>query len=135
MMVIVILGILAAISIPTYYSTIENSREAEAKNNLNIIYMAQKIHKLNNGTYWSPGHANTMSEETDIPNMNDKLNIDIPPPQYFELSIAVVGDDPSASAYDFIITARRKESDRALRITKTGRIESADITQDEEPPA
>ena len=65
LIVTVILGVAAGLAIPAYNLTVEQSRGNEAKINLNIIYMAEKVYKLNTGTYWdgtttaSPASINT----------------------------------------------------------------------------
>ena len=75
---IVILGALAGLAIPSYNNTIEQSRANEAQVNLNTIYMAEKIFRANNGSYWGPA-ANPVAVAT----INTGLRIDLAAPQFY----------------------------------------------------
>lgn len=79
---LVILGVVAGLTTPTYFRSVEESRVNEITVNLNAIYMAQKIYALNNsGNYWEPGANPSLSS------INSTLNIDIQPKYYDITSI------------------------------------------------
>ena len=78
---VIIMGIIAGLAIPSYFSTMEQARTNEAKNNLNIIHMGQKLYFLANGGYWDPGGATT------IGNTNTALNVDMTSTYYDTISI------------------------------------------------
>lgn len=126
--VTILIGLLALISIPAYRRTVENSWEAEAKNNLNILYMAEKIYYLDNKTYWFPGGAGGAITEEMIPTMNEKLNVDIPAPQYYDLSVEQAesaGKTASPGAKnDFRIKATRKGTSTGFEVMSNGKIKA-----------
>ena len=94
LVVIVILGVLAGIAIPTYRNTMEQSRRNEACSNLNVIYMGQKIYRINNGTFWNPGNNPGHG------NINNTLSVDITTSYYDITNI-------TGAANTFSATARR----------------------------
>ncbi len=101
LIVTVILGILAGLAIPSYTNSVEQSRANEAQANLNIIYTAEKIYKVNNGTFWEGG------TNPPIANINATLNIDLAPPKFYPIaSIEVTG---SGATEGFTATATRNE--------------------------
>lgn len=78
---IVLLGILAGLAVPTYFTTIEQSRSNEAKSNLYTIWMAEKIYKLNNNVYY-PFDTSTST----LTSINSALNIEVAT-QYYTLTV------------------------------------------------
>jgi prepilin-type N-terminal cleavage/methylation domain-containing protein len=80
MVVIVILGVMAALAVPSYRSTVEVARGNEAKTNLNIIHMGEKLYYLNNGSYWGPG-------ATTVAAVNSGLNVDMSAVYYTTVSV------------------------------------------------
>ena len=69
---VVILGVIASMSIPTFFSLVEDARRKEAIANLQVIRMGQKVYAANNGgKFWDPGGA--VAEAT----IDTKLNVDI----------------------------------------------------------
>ena len=50
LIVVVIIGILAAIAVPTYLRYVERSRAADAKSQINIVYNACKDYLNTGGT-------------------------------------------------------------------------------------
>ena len=75
-----IVGILAAIAIPLYGNTLEQSRGNEAKAILSTIYTAEKIYRVNNAVFWNGGAS------PPIDTINSTLSTDIDPPQYYNIS-------------------------------------------------
>ena len=51
MVVVIIIGILASISIPSFNKSMDNARAKEAHSTLELIYNAQKIYKLDKKIY------------------------------------------------------------------------------------
>lgn len=68
---IVVLSVIAGLAVPNYFSTVEQARSNEARVNLQIIRMGQKVYALNNGAYWNPGANPTVNA------VNAALNTDI----------------------------------------------------------
>ncbi len=91
---LVIMAVLAGLAIPSYYRTVEQGRSNEARTNLNIIYAAQKIYRLNNGVFWNPG-------STSINTANTTLGIDM-----------------TASFYDTISVTANAGTDYTARLTR-----------------
>ena len=83
LIVIVILGVVAGLAVPVFTSSIEQSRSNEAQNNLNAIYMGEKIYAVNHSsTYWLPPGGTT------IPAINATLNLDLTA-QYYTQNIQI----------------------------------------------
>ncbi len=110
LIVVVILGVLAGLAIPSYTNSIEQSRANEAQANLNIIYTAEKIYKVNNGTFWAPPGTPIVVGSSDPSytsdnSVNYKLNIDLAPPEFYPIaSIVAAGSGDTAT---FTATATR----------------------------
>lgn len=51
LVVVVIVGILASIAIPSFGNAVERSRCRDAQSTLNIIFQAERIFRLDNNTY------------------------------------------------------------------------------------
>lgn len=86
LIVLSILGIMAAAALPIYTSQLENSYQNEPRTYLNVIYTAEKIYALNNGgAYWSGS--------TNIATINTNLSTDLATPtQYYDVtSFTAVG--------------------------------------------
>ena len=98
--VIVIVGVLAGLAIPSYFSTVEQARANEARVNLQVIRAGQKVYALNdaNKNYWNPG-ANPA-----VAIINTTLNVDIATQFYDITSIAA---DNGVTPKTFTATATR----------------------------
>ncbi|MBU2552785.1 MAG: pilus assembly protein PilE [Proteobacteria bacterium] len=55
MIVVVIIGILAAMAIPKFMTVAARSKQSEAKKILKQIYVNQRAHYQETETYWDPG--------------------------------------------------------------------------------
>ena len=75
-----ILAVMAGLAVPAYFQTVEQARSNEAKTNLNIIHMGEKLYYLNNNTYWGPG-------STTIAAANTALNTDMSATYYTTISV------------------------------------------------
>ncbi len=96
LIVIVILGVMAGLAVPTYIRNVEQARAEEAKVNLYTIYTAEKVYKVNSrsksqpeGKYWVPG------ENQSAAMINKALNINLADPKYY----TVFGITPSATGF------------------------------------
>lgn len=69
LIVIIIIGILVAIALPSFEKTKENVLDKEAKANLKLIQAAEKIYKMELGVYYAG---------PDINNINPGLKLDLP---------------------------------------------------------
>lgn len=108
MMVVVIVGIMAAFAIPSYTKSVGKAYEKAGSNNLLIIYAAQKM-KILNGAIPVAG---------DITAINDSSGSGL------GLSIMANGIDYSCTqaSPNFTCTAARSTGDFSLQITQTGSI-------------
>ena len=61
LVVVAIIGILAAVGITTYNGYIENTKKTSALNNLKSIYAAQEEYKADSGGYYFTGTEDTCS--------------------------------------------------------------------------
>lgn len=67
---IVILGVMAGLAIPNFGRTMRQAESNEARANLNVIFMAQRIFFLNNNACWPlGGGAVTMATSADNVNL------------------------------------------------------------------
>ncbi len=116
LIVIVILGVMAGLAIPSYNNSVEQSRANEAQANLNVIYTAEKIYKINNnGVYWAGG------TNPPIANINAALNIDLATPIFYTISSITASG--SGNTAIFTATARRNGGSwigRTASINQTG---------------
>lgn len=105
MVVIIIIGILAAMAVPSFNKSMENAREREARTTLELIYNAEKIYRIDKATYTTDW--NSLAKYIENPNNTA---------QYYTYTI------PSATATTFTAQATRNGSNPAtgFRITQTG---------------
>ena len=74
LVVVVIVGILAALALPNYGALKEKSLDREAKATLALIQAAEKIYKMEQGFYY-PRPTSTVS---DVSNLNSFLKLSLP---------------------------------------------------------
>jgi prepilin-type N-terminal cleavage/methylation domain-containing protein len=92
MIVVVIIGILAAMAIPRYYSAVTKSKQSEAKAILRQIYVNETTYRQQGIGYWiPPGPANAAAPQTFA-----RIWIDIMPPARYTYTI--VGNAASFTA-------------------------------------
>ena len=96
---VVILAVVAGLALPSYFSTIEQARTNEAKTNLNIIHMGEKLYFLAEGGYWGPG-------ATTIGVTNTALNVDMTATYYDTISVTASNGvcPPSCTTYTAVLT-------------------------------
>ncbi len=113
--VVTILGVMAGLAIPGYTNQMEQSRANEAQVNLNTIYLAEKIYRVNNGTYWAGGANPTIAA------INTNLSIDPATPEFYPITGIVAGG--AGIATSFTATATRNGggwNGRSASIDETG---------------
>ena len=112
LLVVIIIGILAVMALPSQGRHIEKNISREAEANLMVIYNAQKRYKLDNDAYY------VCTPNCTIDSINENLTLSIAD-TYFNYSIFPYGDDGSG----FIANATRKERecrDKVMNITHLG---------------
>lgn len=112
LLVVMLLGILAAMALPSHSKHIEKNRGREAEANLMVIYNTEKRYKLDNDAYYVCAPSCTI----DSINKNLTLNI---ADTYFNYSISSCGNDGKG----FIAVATRRDRDcsgKAMNITDRG---------------
>jgi prepilin-type N-terminal cleavage/methylation domain-containing protein len=110
--VLVIVGVLAGLAVPSYFGTVEKARESEAISNLKTLHSAQKIHRLNNNVYFGPSSS--------LSDINANLDIELEQ-QFFEVSIAAA----SATAYAAQAERGKKQGGdgaKCFKVTETGTV-------------
>jgi prepilin-type N-terminal cleavage/methylation domain-containing protein len=96
MIVVVIVGILAALAIPRFSQSAVKAKQGEAKLVLKQICTNQMLYKAESGTnsYWATGAtANSVA-----PNAFATIDIQIAPNARYDYSIAVAGNNFTATA-------------------------------------
>ena len=96
--VIVIIGIVAVIALPAYFTLLEQGRTQSTLNNLKVIAIAQKTYFLNNNTYCVKENGNFCDSLNSTPNSIDtvlSLNLNDNDFTYY-CSSAVLPSVPSA---------------------------------------
>ena len=68
--VVVIMGIAASFAIPSYFKTREHALGKEASSNLKLIAAAERIYRMEQGTYYPPSGT-----ESGIDNINTNLRL------------------------------------------------------------
>ncbi len=92
MIVVVIIGILAAMAIPRYYSAVTKNKQSEAKAILRQIYINETTYRQQGNGYWIPaGPANSVA-----PQAFSRIWIEIMPPARY--TYAIVGNASSFTA-------------------------------------
>jgi prepilin-type N-terminal cleavage/methylation domain-containing protein len=106
MIIVVIVGVLAALAIPRFISTTVKSKQSEAQLILKQIYEGQRIYRQEAGTYWIPT-AGTVADK-DNPAAFAFIGVQITEPARYGYTIdgnrtsftatatcAVLDDDPA----------------------------------------
>jgi type IV pilus assembly protein PilE len=94
MIVVVIIGILAALAIPRFMSASVRTKQAEAKGILKQIYVQQKVYRTQYDNYWGNG----LSADAANPNNFAAILVEVSVPARYTYSIV-------ANATTFTATA------------------------------
>ena len=108
LIVIIILGILGSLALPTFGISNERALDKEAKSNLAFIQEAEKFYKMENGTYYPAAGNNSV-----MLNINTNLKISLPNTSSW--SYVVDTDNSQATA-----TRVPPASSRVWTLTYTG---------------
>lgn len=103
--VAIIMAIVAGLSIPNYFRTVEEARSNEAKANLSTIYFAQKIFRENNSAkkyYPAAGGSASTAVTAEFADMKSELNVDFNVNNYTIVVSTASGG--STSAYSAVAT-------------------------------
>jgi len=95
MIVVVIIGILAALAIPRFMTATTKSKQSEAKQLLKQIYTMQRTYRQQNNTYW--GQAATAN--AGAPNGFQTIGIEVMPTAIYSYTIT------TATATNLLVTA------------------------------
>ncbi|MBN2227330.1 MAG: prepilin-type N-terminal cleavage/methylation domain-containing protein [candidate division Zixibacteria bacterium] len=95
MIVVVIIGILAALAIPRFMTATTKSKQSEAKQLLKQIYTMQRTYRQQNNTYWGQG---TVADAA-APNAFQTIGIEIMPTAIYSYTIT------TATATNLLVTA------------------------------
>lgn len=74
LIVVVIIGVLAALTLPGFTVTKERALDREAKANLGLIQAAEKIYRMEANFYYPPSGSTSV-----IANINTYLKVSLPP--------------------------------------------------------
>ncbi len=74
LVVVIIIGVMAAFTVPNYTRSIERSHRKDAETQLKTIWSADQIYRAQNGRYWPP-----VSASNDIAAINSNLGLGIIP--------------------------------------------------------
>jgi prepilin-type N-terminal cleavage/methylation domain-containing protein len=108
MVVILIIGILASISIPSFMQSMEFSRQKEATTTLQLIYNAEKIYRLDKAPHCYTSNFVNMASYIENPNLTA---------DYYNYAIAAAGASPQI----FTATGTRKgKPSKTVNIDNTG---------------
>jgi len=111
--VILIIGILAGISIPSFNQSMEYAREKEARATLQLIYNAEKVYRLDKTAADGVTHCYTSV----FGNMSSYIEDPNATADYYDYTIAAVGTAPQT----FTATGTRKgKPSKTLTINNTG---------------
>lgn len=86
LVVVIVIGVLASIAAPAFLNTQRKARDREARSQLELIYTAEKNHRLNTGNYQSCDSTQECSDELQLalPDAWDySVNVVDGPPETF----------------------------------------------------
>jgi prepilin-type N-terminal cleavage/methylation domain-containing protein len=94
MIVVVIIGILAALAIPRFMASTTRSKQSEAKEILKQIYTMERAYRQEYDTYWGNG----LSADALNPTTFSRIGVEVMPTARYTYSIA-------CDAITFLVTA------------------------------
>ena len=112
LMVIIIIGVIAAMAVPNYGRHIEKGKGREAEAILALIYNAQKRYHLDNSAYF------VCEPNCTADSINENLDLDVQD-TYFNYSIAPYGSGGAG----YMAIATRRDGDcrgKNMKITELG---------------
>ncbi|MEZ5359955.1 MAG: prepilin-type N-terminal cleavage/methylation domain-containing protein [Candidatus Zixiibacteriota bacterium] len=94
MIVVVIIGILAALAIPRFMRASTKSKQSEAKQILKQIYTMERTYRQDHNTYWGAG----ITASAAAPNTFNTIGVEIMPTAIYTYTIT------TADATDLLVT-------------------------------
>jgi prepilin-type N-terminal cleavage/methylation domain-containing protein len=94
MIVVVIIGLLAAMAIPRFMAANTRARQAEAKSNLKQIYIMQRAYRQEYDTYWGDGVVANTSNGTAF----GRIQVEIMIPALYTYTMAATTNTFSCTA-------------------------------------
>jgi len=95
MIVVVIIGILAALAIPRFMTATTKSKQSEAKGILKQIYTMERTYRQQNNTYWAAAGVASAA----APNAFQAIGVEIPTSAIYSYTIT------TADATNLLVTA------------------------------
>ena len=95
MIVVVIIGILAALAIPRFMTATTKSKQSEAKGILKQIYTMQRTYRQQNNIYWGQGSI----ANAGAPNAFAPIGVEVPTSAIYTYTIT------TATATNLLVTA------------------------------
>lgn len=95
MIVVVIIGILAALAIPRFMTATTKSKQSEAKGILKQIYTMERTYRQQNNTYWGQG----TTANAGAPNAFAPIGVEVPTSAIYTYTIT------TATATNLLVTA------------------------------
>ena len=99
MIVVVIIGILAALAIPRFMRATTKSKQSEAKNILKQIYAMERAYRQEYDTYWGDGTTASAAAQTGFA----RIGVDIMSTARYTYSIAATANTFTATATSGIL--------------------------------
>jgi prepilin-type N-terminal cleavage/methylation domain-containing protein len=76
MIVVVIIGILAALAIPRFMTSATKTRQSEAKSVLKHIYEMERVYLQQNGDYWGAGISASAAAPMNLSTIGVEISVD-----------------------------------------------------------
>jgi len=99
MIVVVIIGILAAMAIPRFMAANTKSKQSEAKQVLKQIYSMQRAYRQEHDTYWGNG----ISAHSGAPQAFSMIQVEVMPPARYTFSIVAAVNTFTCTATSSIL--------------------------------
>ena len=93
---VIVIAVLAALALPKYNKTVEETHKREAKSKLNIIRSAEIIYKIDTKEYYP--FTSLADADADADNVRSVLNIDIHNNEDWSYSLTASGSGDNAAA-------------------------------------
>ena len=110
LIVVILLGILSALAVPSFIKTMAKEDERQARSMLQLIYAAERFYYVNNSTYTS------IADPDDATEWQTKLNLDLPNVS----GQTVLYEVPASTSTTFVARATRRG--QQMMINQTGTI-------------
>lgn len=110
MIVVMIIGILATMAVPSFNKAVENGREKEARVALQLIYSAEKVYRLDKKIY----AVAASTADADWANLASYIDNPNGTAKYYKYTVT------PANTSTFTATATRNGSSKTITIDNTG---------------